>query len=267
MKKQILTLLGALLCQACTQIPSPPLNAQNGNAVQVTSSPTPSSVSNGYQGPIVIKIDPEMQRDTVDNTRLWILQQREPLNSTPLGKGLFDPRQSESLVAIKQLENELNSQGNSSFQVGRFRFIEPGSNNLNIPFESGILTLEFKNPKTDLPIFKRLYGGTVRNDSPIGERQFYDIQLDLNRCPVEKLEELVRKFCKKFNRDIREVIVSSWSAFRTLFMEMDMLVNHEDIIKSVSVNGMAEISWNPVPTPTPPPEPTPSPTPTATPSQ
>lgn len=234
-----------LLSLACAP-PSMTSSTQNNvqtpihRATSVPQTIQPAPTIEPSTNPIVIKIDTGMNNESNPNRRVLIMNERSTKSGpvkTP-DKNSFDPADPSSLGDLKATDGD--ALWGSGLQVSRFMFIEPDRNKFSIPFETGVLTVEFQNPAVGLVTFQELYGGKVRNKLEIGDSQFHDIVLDLERGPVKQIEALVQKFNMKHKRAIREVSLSSWAAFRTFVIQLDLLLNHEDMIKSVSVNGIGE---------------------------
>ncbi|MBT9548352.1 MAG: S8 family serine peptidase [Candidatus Sericytochromatia bacterium] len=121
-----------------------------------------------------------------------------------------------------------------------------------VDFQSGTLILKFNLPEHKTA-FEAEYGATVLEQN--GE--YFLMQLDLSKSPIEKIASLLKTYNKGLEEDIRDISFASLAGMQTFAILLDTLIFHTEWVKGIEINGMMEAtqatptaSPTPVPTPT-----------------
>ncbi|MGE3728872.1 MAG: hypothetical protein AB7I41_25215, partial [Candidatus Sericytochromatia bacterium] len=104
-----------------------------------------------------------------------------------------------------------------------------------VDFQSGTLILKFNLPEHKTA-FEAEYGATVLEQN--GE--YFLMQLDLSKSPIEKIASLLKTYNKGLEEDILNISFASLGGMQTFAILLDTLIFHTEWIKGIEINGILE---------------------------
>lgn len=138
---------------------------------------------------------------------------------------IFDPSDINAALNIDPNEGNMNHPSGmnlSSISV---------NDKEKLDFQTGIFGIKFKDPTFENTL-RSLYGMEIKIDNPL----FKTVTFDLTKAPVNKIETLIDEYNKHIVTKIDKIEFSSINSLRAFSILLDILINYNDKIYTISVN-------------------------------
>jgi hypothetical protein len=142
---------------------------------------------------------------------------------------IFSPNEPSFYKKLKPYDGDLES------GEKKVSSININNENNTSKFESEILLLSFKNSQAFNEL-KQKYDFSVLQEVD----GLYKVKLNTSNMNIDNLEILINKFNQKIPKDILSLEFSSLSSLKTIYVLLDIIVNHIDKIETIELNSYLE---------------------------